>query len=397
MKILTISAQKPNSTGSGVYLTELIRSFKKKGIENAVVCGIDKNDKIDMGQGVKVYPVHFRTERLPFPVAGMSDLMPYESTRYKDLTEEMQEQFETAFIEAIREAVEEFRPDFILCHHLYFLAALVKEKFPEIPTGALSHGSDLRQFQKNPMQKERIADGIRRMDVLFALHEEQRQLISELFDVDMEKIVTIGTGYNSDIFYNRKYEKSRDEVRLIFAGKICEKKGVFCLLRALDQIKADQKIRLSIAGGYSDEEEYRKITELASEVETEVDFLGKLTQKELAEEFGRSDLFVLPSFFEGLPLVIVEAMACGLKVAATDLPGVRTWIDANVDQNQVVFIQPPVMDNVDDASEEAQEVFQKDLAAKLSDAIADLDGFVTPDTSKISWDHVAEKILGSID
>ena len=397
MKILTISAQKPNSTGSGVYLTELIRSFKKKGIENAVVCGIDKNDKIDMGQDVKVYPVHFRTERLPFPVAGMSDLMPYESTRYKDLTEEMQEQFETAFIEEIREAVEEFRPDFILCHHLYFLAALVKEKFPEIPTGALSHGSDLRQFQKNPMQKERIADGIRRMDVLFALHEEQRQLISELFDVDMEKIVTIGTGYNSDIFYNRKYEKSKDEVRLIFAGKICEKKGVFCLLRALDQIKADQKIRLSIAGGYSDEEEYRKITELASEVETEVDFLGRLTQKELAEEFGRSDLFVLPSFFEGLPLVIVEAMACGLKVAATDLPGVRTWIDANVDQNQVVFIQPPVMDNVDDASEEAQEIFQRDLAEKLSDAIADLDGFVTPDTSKISWDHVAEKILGSID
>ena len=396
MKILTVSAQKPNSTGSGVYLTELIKSFKKKGIQNAVVCGIDKDDRIDMGEDVKIYPVCFNTRRLPFPVAGMSDLMPYESTRYKDLNPEMQGQFEQAFTEELKAAVEEFRPDFILCHHLYFLAALVRENFPDIPTGALSHGSDLRQFQKNPMQKARIKKGIQKMDVFFALHEEQRQLISELFDVEQERIVSIGTGYNSDIFYHKNYHKKEDEIRLIFAGKICEKKGVFCLLRALDQIKADKKIRLSVAGGYSDEEEYRKIVELAGRVKTEVDFLGKLTQRELAEEFNRSDIFVLPSFFEGLPLVIVEAMACGLKVAATDLPGVRPWIDSKVEDNGIVFVTPPVMDNVDDASEEAQRKFERDLADKIGTAIEELDTFKAPDTSKISWNHVADKILESI-
>ena len=40
MKILSITAQKPNSTGSGVYLTEVVRQFAKEGHEQAVVAGV---------------------------------------------------------------------------------------------------------------------------------------------------------------------------------------------------------------------------------------------------------------------------------------------------------------------------------------------------------------------
>ena len=40
MKILSISAQKPDSTGSGIYLTELVKAFSKKGHEQAVMAGI---------------------------------------------------------------------------------------------------------------------------------------------------------------------------------------------------------------------------------------------------------------------------------------------------------------------------------------------------------------------
>ncbi len=40
MKILSVTAQKPNSTGSGVYLTELMRGFHKQGEEQALLAGI---------------------------------------------------------------------------------------------------------------------------------------------------------------------------------------------------------------------------------------------------------------------------------------------------------------------------------------------------------------------
>lgn len=57
-----------------------------------------------------------------------------------------------------------------------------------------------------------------------------------------------------------------------------------------------------------------------------VEFLGKLPQPELAKEYQRSDIFVLPSFFDGLPLTVIEAIACGDKVVVTDLPGIQDWL-----------------------------------------------------------------------
>ena len=55
---------------------------------------------------------------------------------------------------------------------------------------------------------------------------------------------------------------------------------------------------------------------------------------------NQSDVFVLPSFYEGLPLVIIEALACGTYVICTDLPGIRNWIDQNLPDNGVVFVEP---------------------------------------------------------
>ena len=107
MRILSITAQKPHSTGSGTYLTELVCSWARAGHEQAVVCGIYPDDTIDFPEGVACYPVFFTdtaasraaasptadkttfshvagdsgTAVLPFPICGMSDVMPYTSTR----------------------------------------------------------------------------------------------------------------------------------------------------------------------------------------------------------------------------------------------------------------------------------------------------------------------------
>ena len=131
MKILSVTAQKPDSTGSGIYLTELVRGFKKKGITQSVIAGVTKADQVCLPEGVSFYPVYFESEQLPYPITGMSDEMPYPSTRYSDLTEEMTEMFRNAFGEVLKKAVEELDPDVILCHHLYLLTAIVRELFPD--------------------------------------------------------------------------------------------------------------------------------------------------------------------------------------------------------------------------------------------------------------------------
>ena len=63
MRILSITAQKPHSTGSGVYLTELVRNWQEMGCVQAVVAGIYEEDYADFPEDVTFYPVLKTIER----------------------------------------------------------------------------------------------------------------------------------------------------------------------------------------------------------------------------------------------------------------------------------------------------------------------------------------------
>lgn len=393
MKILSITAQKPDSTGSGVYLTELVKGFEKLGHTQAVIAGVTKEDMVQLPESVCFYPVYYKTEGLLFPVCGMSDEMPYESTRYCDMTEEMTIQFRNTFGQKVKEVVEEFSPDVILCHHLYYLTALVRELCPDIKVYGISHGSDLRQIQKNPWQREYIKANICKLDQIFALHQEQKETICRIHGCMENQVDVIGTGYNSNVFYvTSELKKKNEKTRYIFAGKLSEKKGVLSFLRSISNIPdAGEQMELLFAGGYGNEAEYQEIQRLAAECPCDVTFLGKLTQAELAKKMNESDVFVLPSFFEGLPLVIIEAMACGLRVVCTDLPGIRDWLNANIPDNGVVFVEPPKMQNADEPMPETLLAFEE----RLAKALMEVPGQKKPEQEmvrKISWDGLCKRL-----
>ncbi len=392
MRILSVTAQKADSTGSGVFLTELVKGFQKAGHQQAVICGVTKEDTIRLPEGVDVFPMYYKSDEVPFPVCGMSDEMPYESTRYCDMTETMTEQLFCAFRSKIREAVESFHPDVVLCHHLYFLTALLREMYPQLPVYGQCHGSDLRQYRKNPWQHELIQPQIQKLNGIFALHEQQKIAICETYNVPEEMVTVMGTGYNSDLFFNDeavKAQKNSDKLRLIFAGKISEKKGVMSLLRALHHVK--QPVELALAGGYGNEAEYAEIRRLAEEAPCEVNFLGRLNHQQLAQELNRSDIFVLPSFYEGLPLVLIEAMACGLRVICSDLPGIQPWMERAIPNSGVVFVEPPQMQNEDEALPESLPAFER----RLADAIEAVQKQPLAEQKlvrAVSWDALCGKL-----
>jgi len=406
MKILSVTAQKADSTGSGIYLTELVNSFNRAGHTQAVLCGVASGETPHFPQEVAVFPVAYESETLPFPICGMSDEMPYPSTRYKDLTDTMSAQLFAAFSAQIKNAVETFQPDVIYCHHLYFLAGLIRDLYPQIPLYGQCHGSDLRQLRKNPWKREWILSQIPKLDGIFALHEDQKQQISDLYQIPASQITVTGTGYNSNVFYKKELsckDISRRETdatlpnsspakcRLIFAGKLSEKKGIFSLLRALHLLENPQQFELVLAGGYGNEEEYNAICDLAKSSPFLVTLPGRLNQKQLAAEMNASDVFVLPSFYEGLPLVLAEAMACGLRIICTDLPGIRPWMDRPIPGNGILFVEPPRMQNADEPVAEHLPAFEK----RLAEAIIEVQKKPLADQTlvrKISWDALGEKL-----
>ena len=68
MRILSITAQKADSTGSGVFLTELVKAFAKQGHAQAVICGMTEEDILQLPEGVAAFPVYYNSPELPFPV-----------------------------------------------------------------------------------------------------------------------------------------------------------------------------------------------------------------------------------------------------------------------------------------------------------------------------------------
>ena len=367
MKILSITAQKPHSTGSGVYLTELVKNWAEAGHEQSVVGGVYKEDQVDFPGRVKFYPVFYHTETLPFAIAGMSDEMPYESTRYREFTSDMLERFREIFCRTIEDAVRELNPDLIVCHHLYLLTAMVREWYPEKKVIAICHGSDLRQIEKNPLEREYIRERIRKLDGVIALHREQKKEIRRIFEVQEAKIKVVGVGYNDRIFFQISEKKERTgPFQIIFAGKISEKKGVCSLLRALSDLPyREEQLKVVLAGGHGPEAEYREIRRLAADCRYPVSFPGLLSQRELADYFRQSDVFVLPSFFEGLALVNIEAMACGCKVVCSDLPGMAEWFCEHVPGENIDFVTLPTMENTDEPRKEELPEFERRLAKAL--------------------------------
>jgi len=102
-----------------------------------------------------------------------------------------------------------------------------------------------------------------------------------------------------------------DKVRFIYAGGCSIRKGIPVLLEAWEKAQL-RDAELTLVGSWQLADSKLK------ELPRGVNFLGPVGPERLRELYRESDVFVFPSFFEGFGLVILEAMACGLPVIASE-------------------------------------------------------------------------------
>ncbi|WP_304340344.1 glycosyltransferase family 4 protein [Metaclostridioides mangenotii] len=398
MNILHIITQKPNSTGSGVYLSGIVNEFEKMGHKQAVIAGIDIDDNRNcFDENIDFYPVIFNRYPLNFSVVGMSDSMPYKSTRYRDLDRLQVETVKSEFKKNIDIAVERLKPDIVICHHLYLLTSFVRSLIKDIKVVSICHGTCLRQFKTIDLEREMILEGISGLDLIFALHDEQKNDIINTFSVDKNKVVVIGSGYNDKIFYNKKYFTSNEKINISYAGKICESKGLKSLINSLDLLNYPEDfIELNFAGNGSDVKTYNEIFDMAIKSKYKVNFVGKLNQNDLAELFNRSQLFILPSFYEGLPIVALEALACGDDVILTKISGVKEWLGDTINNTKKIdYVELPAMIGQGVPKEDEVLDFEKRLAKSISsriDLISHRDKKDELSMRDKTWDALAVRI-----
>ncbi|MGI9616402.1 MAG: glycosyltransferase family 4 protein [Acidimicrobiales bacterium] len=115
--------------------------------------------------------------------------------------------------------------------------------------------------------------------------------------------------------------------RVLFVGRLADLKGVTVLLAALQRVKKERPdVELTIVGDGPDRARFEDVAE-DLDVADRVSFVGYRSQAEVADHLAETDVFVLPSFAEGVPVTLMEAMASGVPVVATRVGGVAELVD----------------------------------------------------------------------
>lgn len=362
MKILNVLAQLPMKTGSGVYFSSLIEELSDLGHENILLYGVQEPYSVEL-PGTN-YEVRFNTEELPFPIAGMSDVMPYKSTVYSEMTDEMIDRELKAFKEKLLEIKKKHNIDLVISHHLFFLTSLTREIFDDVPVVAFCHGTDLRQIERYPKFLKRL-EGIKNLDRIFTVSPNEKNTIASIFNFKEEKIILVGGGFNQKIF-NRDYKKEPSDIlRVCYAGKLSRAKGVYELASTFPLVKEKfENLEYHIIGATSKEEK-EKLKSLAGFKEGFMVYDAE-DQKKMAEHLKKCHVFVLPSYYEALGLIAIEAMATGLYAVTSEIEGLRTELGEKVNKSGVIlYTKLPRIYDFDRPCEEDIEGYVKRLSENI--------------------------------
>ena len=205
------------------------------------------------------------------------------------------------------------------------------------------HAAQLHHaYRRWPAPLQSIARWVMaRASVVVVLGEASRRFVVQEMRVPAERVEVLINGVPANVEARRVAGPGRR--RMLFVGNLDERKGVSDLLAAVARCASARNGALDvlILGGGDVAGYEAKARALG--VGSHVRFGGWADQSRLAIERAMADVLVLPSYDEGLPLVILEAMASGLAVICTPVGEIGSTF---VDGRQALFVQPGDIDGI---------------------------------------------------
>ena len=266
-----------------------------------------------MGELAVIYPRYFSIPALLKPLDGFFVLL--------------------AVWWAARKLRREFDFDLIDAHLAFpdgfagvFLAWLWKK-----PLAITLRGHDVNVLPRYPVRKQQIQFALRHADRVIGVADALRRGAIAL-GADPRKAVTISNGVDLEQFFPVPRAEARQRLGLptarrivLSVGRIVENKGYHLIVEALHLLqKSGQELPyLMIVGGAADEALYpAKLRATIAQLGMEQDVLltGPQANETLRDWYSAADVYCLASATEGWPNVLLEALACGTPVVATN-----TW------------------------------------------------------------------------
>ena len=334
MRVLLINQFPLQGGGSGIYTKNLAKSLRDSGHEVQIIIP-ENTTKIEQIEGVKINPVFFKYKeeipgQLPFNFPCFTT-HPRSVFTFGQLTKEQLNKYENAFRAKIGEIVNTFKPDIIHSGHIWILSSIATEF--NIPTIVSSHGTDIIGYDLWERFHRYCSNAVAKCENIVTISKSNNEQVLQRFPYAKNKAITIVNGYEQEIFSRKKYDKqlilnklgitNKYDNIVLLSGRLVHVKGIDILLKAA-KIYENENILTLIAGeGIL----HKELEKLAEDLKLkDVFFLGAKTQTELNELYNIADVTVLSSRYEGLALVVIEALACGTPVVVTNIEAMNEFM-----------------------------------------------------------------------
>lgn len=306
-------------------------------------------------------------------------------------------------IRRIRRTLIQSRPDLMLVHTSHDWKTVVRDvlllvatRRRRTPTVLHLHGSHPETLLAGGNTLFKMFSGwlVRMSDAVMVLSSEERDEWSQFYPKGRFYVVTnpfvAPTAHQPD---RERVPRWRHEIApgapvLLFVGRLMKQKGVFDLVTALARLKgATQAHLLFVGDGEETHEIQRRVQQL--DLAERVTLAGYLEAEELHAAYSAATIFLLPTWSEGFPTVVTEAMHAGLPIVTTPLRGM---VDHLQDGINALFVPPRDPAALADAV--LRLLTNPSLARQMSEANRNAIAKFAPAAAAREYQRVLEDVLG---
>ena len=329
----------PDTGGQVVFVLELAKQFRALGYAVDIVTRRfeDQPEFDDMGRDLRVW-------RIPF---GGPEFI-----RKEDMHDHVDE-----FVLRFLDLFPDRRPPYEVISSHYWDAGYASQSIAEelnLPHVHTPHSlgtwkrddmqGDPQQIESDYRFEERIRKEFltyRRCEAVIATTNQQVEILRKEYDVPQDHIAMIPPGIDEGRYtpvttsqessLRRKLGFRKNDVYTV--GRAAANKGYDLLIRALPELREmvpEARLQLAVgANSKADERKIEKWQALSSElgVEEHVNWLGYVTDEQMADYYRAAPVFALPSRYEPFGMTAVEAMACGTPCVVTIHGGLEEMFD----------------------------------------------------------------------
>lgn len=182
------------------------------------------------------------------------------------------------------------------------------------------HGGDFQNFyyrDNSEKGQEKIQINLNRADKMIVLSDSWKEFFEKLIPADRIEVLP------NAVKIPENCEKDYNNQDILFLGRLCKDKGIDELIDAVCELHQEfPKVHLYLGGVWEDEELRQKAEQYAEFIT----FLGWIGSREKNRMLRKCSIFTLPSYFEGMPVSVLEGMAYGCTVVVTPVGGLQTII-----------------------------------------------------------------------